>query len=139
MLDQLKKILGEENFFDDRASIVALSAFPGQAKDLPLPRAALYPRHEGHIRDILAFCRENDFTLRIMGGGTSCSHKRPRPNELLLLTGGLNRILALEEENRSALVQSGLTLAALEKRLSASRLFLPFQSGRTSPATLGGL
>lgn len=140
-LTQLKEMLGTENFFDEPASIVALATSTSvhYPSDAPLPNAVLQARHAGHLRDIFKFCHENGFHLRIKGGGSQGSLTPPQKNELLLLTTALDRVLAIETENRLLSAQCGLRASAINKLLKKYGLWWPVFIPPNSPATIGGL
>lgn len=138
---RLQEKLGAENVFVDRASILAFCAYKilsSETENMTLPLAVARPRHAGHIRDIIDFCREENIGIQIRGSGSSGIKAVSSKDALLLLTTGLDRVLDLDTENRTISIQSGLTVNALNAYISKYGLHYPHQTFPNSPATVGG-
>lgn len=140
-INAITQILGRENVFDDPATCLALarSASYHQGKTF-VPFACAKPRHIREAASLLSFCNQEGIPVVFRGGGTSSllPAQPQREDTLLILSTGLNRILAINPENMEAIVQPGVTVAELAQAAAQKALFFPPQPWSAAVATIGG-
>ncbi|MBC8104012.1 MAG: FAD-binding oxidoreductase [Cytophagales bacterium] len=74
------------------------------------------------------------------GGGTGQEYGYPpRRTDILLDLSAMNRVLAHEPGDLTVTVEPGVTLAQLQKTLSAHHQFLPLDPPHADRATMGGI
>ena len=102
------------------------------------PDAVAYPESTGEVARLLKVCAAHDCPVTGWGTGTSLE------GGSLAARGGvivdfsrMNRVLAVNDADMDAVVQSGLTRSALNAHLRDTGLFFPVDPG--ADAALGGM
>ena len=84
-------------------------------REPPPPRCVVRPRSTGEVSAALAYCTGRGVPVVPYGGGSGVQGgAAPGPGAAVIDMGALDRILALDEENLTVTVQSGVMLATLE-------------------------
>ncbi|MCP4694561.1 MAG: FAD-binding protein, partial [Desulfobacterales bacterium] len=138
LVKAFKAIVGDENAFDDKTDRVTYSY---DAAVLPpvIPGIALRPADGEALGRVVRFCNENGLPMVVRGAGTNLSGGTiPRPDGVVVLTNGLNRILEINERDMYAVVQPGVVTAKLAAAVEAKGLFYPPDPGSMAVSTLGG-
>ncbi|WP_084693232.1 FAD-binding and (Fe-S)-binding domain-containing protein [Actinomadura atramentaria] len=103
------------------------------------PRIVVTPRDAAELPAALAVCREYGVPLTLRGAGTSLAGNAVGPGVVADVSRHLNRVLEIDPDAGTALVEPGLVQAALHTALAPHGLrFGPDPSTRTR-ATLGGM
>jgi glycolate oxidase len=138
LLDALRAAVGDEHVLtgdaisDDYAHDEALTATP------VMPLAVVRPADAGETAAVLAAANEARVPVTARGAGTGLSGACiPQSGGLVLSTERMNRILEIDVENHTAVVQAGVTLAELDVATAAHDLVYPVYPGEYS-ASLGG-
>src|SRR5436190_1626484 len=76
--------------------------------------------------------------VRIVGGGTKLSWGRPVEGSIGVSTAGLDRIIAHDAGDLTAVVEAGVPLAALQERIGEDGQMLPLDPPDRG-ATIGGV
>lgn len=138
ILKELGEIAGQENIFGQSSERAACATWPFSRplaeNDLPL--AVARPRHTGHLRELLRYCHKHALPVRARGGGTSTAMRENLGGSIVISTTGLNRIIAIDADNRLATAQAGATCAELSRAARRHSLFYPLAWDNIS--TLGG-
>jgi glycolate oxidase len=88
-----------------------------------LPLAVVLPETTAQVAAVLAWCNANQVKVVARGGGTSLSGgSLPLADGIVLAMGRFNRVLAIDYDNRCAVVQPGVTNLAIS-HAGASRGF----------------
>ncbi len=103
-----------------------------------MPEAVVHARSTQDVSTLMAWCQEQEIALTPRGMGTglvgACV---PVAGGVVLDMTGMNRILALDEDNLSVTVQPGVLLMELAAYVEERGLFYPPDPGEKS-ATIGG-
>ena len=135
---QLKKIVGEKNYYDSEEEKLVYS-FDGTAIFQQLPEAVVFPENEDQICQILKLANEDKFNVVPRGAGTGLSGGAvPVENCVVVVMTRWNKILEIDNNNLTALVQPGVVTAKLQKEVEKFGLFYPPDPGSMNVCTLGG-
>src|SRR5919199_2508064 len=104
-----------------------------------MPVGVVVPRTMDAALEALAIAREEGVAMLPRGGGTSqCGQTA---NEALVIDTSkhLNNVLELDVENRRCVVEPGIVLDELNRRLKPHGLWFPVDISTASRATIGGM
>ncbi len=101
------------------------------------PVGVLIPRSIADVQAALAICREEGIPVLPRGAGTSQCGQTVNRALVLDCTPHLRRVLAIEGD--TAVVESGITLGALNEALRAHKRFFPVDPSTHARCTIGGM
>src|SRR5258706_7255135 len=104
-----------------------------------MPAGVLVPRSTDEALRALAICREEGSIVTPRGGGTSQCGQTVNDGIVIDLSKHLNRIVSLDVENRTCVVEPGIVLDDLNRQLTKHGLWLPVDVSTASRATVGGM
>ena len=137
IVGSLRAIIGD-NAVLDAADTATRSA--GVWRPDNLQAAALArPATTEEVSKVMAWCHANAVSVVTQGGLTGLVHGADAGPDQLILS--LERMRAIEEINpvqRTATVQAGVTLQALQEAVEEHALMFPLDLGARGTATLGG-
>jgi FAD/FMN-containing dehydrogenase/Fe-S oxidoreductase len=87
----------------------------------------------------LAICRDAGRIVTPRGGGTSQCGQTVNDGIVIDLSKHLNRIVSLDVENRTCVVEPGIVLDELNRQLKKHGLWFPVDVSTASRATIGGM
>ncbi len=135
---QLKKIVGEKNYYDSEEEKLVYS-FDGTPIFQQLPEAIVFPENEEQISELLKLANQEKFNVVPRGAGTGLSGGAvPVENCVVVVMTRWNKILEIDNNNLTALVQPGVVTAQLQKEVEKFGLFYPPDPGSMNVCTLGG-
>lgn len=103
------------------------------------PRAVVVPKSFADVEATLAIAREAGVPVLPRGGGTSQCGQTVNDAIVVDFSRHLNRIVEIDRENRTAVVEPGLVLDHLNSALKSDGLWFPVDVSTASRATLGGM
>jgi glycolate oxidase len=104
-----------------------------------LPHAVAFPVSTDDVRSIVTHCRRSGVPIIPRGAGTGFAGGTvPLSGGIVISTEKLNRIIGIDREAKSAVVQSGLVNAALQREASKAYLMFPPDPSSLEVATIGG-
>ena len=103
------------------------------------PVGVVVPRSDEDVRAALEIAREEGVALLPRGGGTSQSGQTVGRALVLDFSKHLKRILALDAEARTCIVEPGIVLDDLNRQLRSTGLWFPVDVSTASRATIGGM
>jgi FAD/FMN-containing dehydrogenase/Fe-S oxidoreductase len=103
------------------------------------PRAVVVPKSFADVEATLGIAREADVPVMPRGGGTSQCGQTVNDAIVIDFSKHLNRIVDIDRENRTAVVEPGLVLDHLNSALKSDGLWFPVDVSTASRATLGGM
>ncbi|WP_309115884.1 FAD-binding and (Fe-S)-binding domain-containing protein [Saccharothrix sp.] len=103
------------------------------------PRAVAFPRSPEEVSAALRACRELGVPVTARGGGTSMAGNAVGPGLVLDFSRGLNRVLAVDPEARTARVEAGVVLDDLRDAVAPHGLTFGPDPSSHSRCTLGGM
>src|SRR3954468_24679553 len=104
-----------------------------------MPAAVVVPRTMDEALRALAICRDAGRTVTPRGGGTSQCGQTINRGVVIDLSKHLDRIVSLDLENRSCVVEPGIVLDHLNRQLKKHGLWFPVDVSTASRATIGGM
>ena len=104
-----------------------------------MPAGVVVPRSIDEALRALAICRDDGRKITPRGGGTSQCGQTVNDGIVIDLSKHLNRIVSLDAENRSCVVEPGIVLDDLNRQLKKHGLWFPVDISTASRATIGGM
>src|ERR1700693_3161952 len=137
LMDQLRQIVGEAGILSSRevAERSAATGRPGALRAEALVR----PRSTAEVSAVLRACHAVRQPVVVHGGliglvrGTDAA-----AHELILSLERMDRIEEIDPVSRTATVQAGVKLQALQEAVEEKGLMFPLDLGARGSATLGG-
>src|SRR5271170_2694046 len=104
-----------------------------------MPLGVVVPRTMDEALRTLAIARDQGAIVTPRGGGTSQCGQTVNNGIVIDLSKYLNRIVSLDVENRSCVVEPGIVLDDLNRQLKKHGLWFPVDVSTASRATIGGM
>src|SRR6266550_3414397 len=104
-----------------------------------MPAGVVVPRSTDEALRALAVCRAEGVIVTPRGGGTSQCGQTVNDGIVIDLSKHLNRIVSLDVENRTCVVEPGIVLDDLNRQLKKHGLWFPVDVSTASRATIGGM
>ncbi|MCP4618643.1 MAG: FAD-binding protein [Bradyrhizobium sp.] len=104
-----------------------------------MPAGVVVPRSMDEALKALAICRDEGRIVTPRGGGTSQCGQTVNEGIVVDFSKHLNRILSLDVENRTCVVEPGIVLDDLNRQLRKHGLWFPVDVSTASRATIGGM
>ncbi|KUO10995.1 FAD-binding and (Fe-S)-binding domain-containing protein [Streptomyces sp. DSM 15324] len=104
-----------------------------------VPLGVVAPRDTDDVSAVLAVCRAHGVPVVARGGGTSIAGQATGTGVVLDFTRHMNRVLALDPRERTAVVQPGLVLDRLQEAAAPHGLRFGPDPATHSRCTLGGM
>ncbi|MET0483586.1 MAG: FAD-binding oxidoreductase, partial [Aestuariivirgaceae bacterium] len=113
---------------------------PGFHKDNLSAELAVFPETTAMVAAVVALCRSEGVAIVPQGGRTGIAGgAATAPRSLILSLSRMQRILTLDPLARTALVEAGVTLGALQQAAAAQGLSPGIDIGARDSATIGGM
>jgi len=146
-IERLRRIVGPEHVLTDPSRLDELSwdalsegrLHPLKRPETALPLCVALPSSTAEVQQIVLLANEEKLPIIPYGGGSGLmgGALSVRPGIVLDLRR-MNRILEVDKESRSARVEAGTVLEALEKRLNEEDFILGHDPWTLPVATVGG-
>ena len=138
VIDRFKELVGDGNVFEEEVDRFNY-AYDAAVLEPKIPALVVKPNRRDQLGDIVKICNENKLPLTVRGSGTNLSGGTiPEKGGVVLLTGGLNQILEINEEDMYAIVEPGVVTAKLAAEVASKGLFYPPDPGSQSVSTIAG-
>lgn len=136
--EQFKKIVGDENFYDDPAHLIAYCY--DATRERYKPDCVIYPKNEKDVSDILRYCNQNAIAVVPRGAGSGFTGGAlPACGGIVLaMEKYFNQILEIDEKNLIARVQPGVVNKQFQESVEKKGLFYPPDPASQEYSTLGG-
>lgn len=137
LIDQLKATLGADSVLTSLEDRVAYS-YDGTFEQ-SLPDVAVLPESTEDVVAVVRLAAEHDAPIvpRGMASGLAAASV-PFEGGIALSLTRMNRILEIDEENRTVRVEAGVITADLEQAVEAKGLFYPPDPSSNEQSTIGG-
>src|SRR3979411_1998966 len=109
------------------------------AFDQIMPAGVVVPKTMEEALRALAIARDEGRIVTPRGGGTSQCGQTVNDGIVIDFSRHLNRIVLLDVENRSCVVEPGIVLDDLNRQLKKHGLWFPVDVSTASRATIGGM
>jgi FAD/FMN-containing dehydrogenase/Fe-S oxidoreductase len=104
-----------------------------------MPAGVVVPRGIDEALRALAICRDAGRIVTPRGGGTSQCGQTVNDGIVIDFSKYLNRIVSLDVENQSCVVEPGIVLDDLNRQIKKHGLWFPVDVSTASRATIGGM
>src|SRR6201994_4008592 len=104
-----------------------------------MPAGVVVPRTMDEALRALAITRDGGRIVTPRGGGTSQCGQTVNDGIVVDFSKHLNRVISLDIENRSCVVEPGIVLDDLNRQLRKHGLWFPVDVSTASRATIGGM
>ncbi|MGJ4903959.1 FAD-binding and (Fe-S)-binding domain-containing protein [Bradyrhizobium sp. HKCCYLS2058] len=104
-----------------------------------IPAAVVVPRTMDEALRALAIARDDGRIVTARGGGTSQCGQTVNEGIVVDFSKHLNRIVSLDVEGRTCVVEPGIVLDDLNRQLKKHGLWFPVDVSTASRATIGGM
>lgn len=137
-IEFLKKIVGDENVYSDKAHLRAYS-YDATKKRFE-PELVVFPKNEEDVSKILKYCDKNRILITPRGAGSGFTGGSLPVNGgiILALEKHMNKIIEIDEANMVAVVQPGVINRDLQNAVEQKGLFYPPDPASMDYTTLGG-
>jgi len=136
MFEELKEIVGEENFSDRAEELLVYSRDSSFFQETPI--CVVRPRTGDEVARIVRLASEKRVPIIPRGAGTNpCGEVVGRA--IVLDLSGMNRIIEVNERDMYAVVEPGVVRDELNRALEAHNLFFPPDPASSRVATIGGM
>ncbi|MFQ5887546.1 MAG: FAD-binding oxidoreductase [Candidatus Hydrothermarchaeales archaeon] len=136
MFERIREIVGEQNFSEEEAELVAYSGDSSIFKEKPLCVAR--PSNKEEIVEIVKFANENKLPIIPRGAGTNPCGEVVGKAIILDLTQ-MNKIEEINTEDRYVVLQPGVVLDVLNAILKEKGFFFPPDPASSRVCTIGGM
>lgn len=136
--ERIKLIVGEKNFTDNQFDLIAYSADGSEAEGMA--EAIAWVTTTEQVLEIIKLANEKEFAVTPRGAATGLSGGAVASSGLLMDFSRMNKILEIDQENLTAIVEAGVVLADLNKECAKldPPLFFPPMPASDSVAQVGG-
>lgn len=137
-IHQLSKLLGNEQLLTDAADCRAYGYDNSTLQGQPL--AVALPNTHEQVVDIVRACRTHGIALIARGQGTGTTGATVPGSEqtLVLSLQRMNRIVSIDPDNRSMVVEPGVTNQAVQNAAAEHGFFWPPDPTSSAVCTIGG-
>src|SRR3981189_1641537 len=104
-----------------------------------MPAGVVVPKTMEEALRALAIARDDGRIVTPRGGGTPQIGPNPKKGIVVDFSKHLNRIVSLDVENRTCVVEPGIVLDDLNRQLRKHGLWFPVDVSTASRATIGGM
>src|SRR5438034_3510726 len=104
-----------------------------------LPLGVVVPRTMDEALRALSIARDEGLVVTPRGGGTSQCGQTVNEGIVVDFSKRLNRLLSVDIENRTCVVEPGIVLDDLNRQLKKHGLWFPVDVSTASRATIGGM
>lgn len=139
VLSQLEQIVGKDNVLTSKMDMVAYSY--DATADMPkqTPDVVVFPQNSDMVQAVVKLAREHKVPVYSRGAGTNLSGGAvPLKKGIVLSFQKMNKILDIDPDNLSAVVQPGVIIGTLNAAVAPHGLIYPPDPGTVATATMGG-
>jgi FAD/FMN-containing dehydrogenase/Fe-S oxidoreductase len=104
-----------------------------------MPAGVVIPKTMDEALRALSIARDEGMIVTPRGGGTSQCGQTINESLVVDVSKHLNRIVSLDVENRTCVVEPGIVLDDLNRQLKSHGLWFPVDVSTASRATIGGM
>ena len=139
LIEQFRSIVGQENVLTSKVNRVTYGY--DATADMPKgsPDVIVMPTSIDEVQQVVNLARRSGVALYPRGAGTNLSGGTiPVQKGIVLSLQKMNRILEVDAENLTAVVQPGVVIQALNNAAAVHGLMYPPDPGTVTTATMGG-
>ena len=108
-------------------------------EDVILPLLVALPKSTEDVQKIVRICNKNNLKIISRGAGTChTSGCKPTDGSVVIHFSKMNKILEINKENLTAIVESGVIVGQLQSEVGRFGLFFPPDPSNLKVSTIGG-
>jgi len=137
-LEELRALVGRENVVSaaDELLVYECDAY---TLEKFLPTVVVLPKNTAEVSEVVKFCSRHQLAFIPRGAGTSLSGGvLPVGGGVMIGLTRMNRVLAIDYQNRRALVEAGCVNARVTEAVKAQGLFYAPDPSSQTACTIGG-
>jgi len=135
--DELKAIVGEGKYFDNKEDLLMYSYDAFMVKGMP--EVVLLPVSTEEVTKVMKVASREKIPVTARGAGTNLTGGSvPIKGGIVLAFTKMNKILKIDKENRIAVLQPGVINMEFQKELAKQGLYYPPDPGSMAVTTMGG-
>lgn len=104
-----------------------------------VPEVVVIPRTRQDVVEAVRIARDHGMPVTVRGGGTSCAGNAVGPGMVLDFSRFLNRIVSIDPETRTAVVEPGVVLSDLQAAAAPLGLRFGPDPSTATRCTIGGM
>ena len=136
-IEQFISIVGADNVLSDPADLWPYGY--DNSRKHAQPEIVTLPSSHNQVRDIVRFCFENNLPLVARGRGTGTTGASvPVKHGVVLSLERMTRFIKIDENNRVAVVEPGITNQAVQDKIGEAGFFWPPDPTSAAFSTIGG-
>jgi glycolate oxidase len=137
-INNLAKIVGQENIKTDKAHLISYSYDATREKFTP--DAVIFPKDTQEVSQILKYCNEKKINIIPRGAGSGFTGgSLPCSGGIVLsLERYMNKIIEIDTKNMIAVVEPGVRNKDLQRAVEEVNLFYPPDPASEEYSTIGG-
>jgi FAD/FMN-containing dehydrogenase len=140
IFNQLMLIAGEKNILTEQKELTKYNQdWRGFYNNQSL--CVVFPLNTKILKEIVIFCFENNIIIVPQGGNTSltgASVPTYQNKEIIINFSKMNKIIEIDKNNLTVLVESGLILDNLKEYLDKEDLYFPINLSSSGSCMIGG-
>ena len=140
LFDKLKSIVGEKSVITNQKDLEKFNKdWRGFYNNKSL--CVVFPKNTNMLKQIVEYCYEKDVKIVPQAGNTSLTGASvPTYNnkEIIINFSKMNKILEIDKNNLTVLVESGLILDELKECLDKQNLYFPIDLSSSGSCMIGG-
>ncbi|PYI68907.1 FAD-binding oxidoreductase [Arthrobacter livingstonensis] len=104
-----------------------------------LPQVVVMPKDEDDVVTAVRIARKHGLAVTGRGGGTSCAGNAVGPGLVLDFSRFMNRIISIDPDSKTAVIQPGVILSDLQKAAAVHGLRFGPDPSTSTRCTIGGM
>ena len=138
-INDLTNLLGKENIIADKETLHCYSYDATADMPAEMPEAIVTPRTKEHVVSIVKYAAQHKIPIYTRGAGTNLSGGTiPIKKGIVMSMLKMNKILEIDTENLTAIVEPGVVIQDLNNAVALHGLIYPPDPGTVTTATMGG-
>jgi glycolate oxidase len=135
--EKIIQIVGFNNVSDKIIDKLAYSKDASQLSGEPL--LIVWPKNAKEIEEIVKTIKNTNYDLIARGSGTNLVGSVVPKNSIILDLTRMNKIININQKNKTVVVEPGIILQDLNKKLKKHNLTFPIKPASYKIATIGGM
>jgi len=138
IISEFRQCLSQEAILTQPEDLITYS-YDGTPMLREMPKAVVFPTSTEEVATILRLASKNGTPVVTRGAGTGLSGGSiPVPEGIVLCLARMNRVLELDTENLTILVEPGVINNDVAMKADSAGLFYPPDPGSMKVSTIGG-
>lgn len=138
-VNELKKILKNNLLYKKEDLYVYAHDTSQNPKEKILPLCVAFPKNTKEVSEIAKICNKHKVSIVPRAQGTNhCGGTRPVKNSIVIHFSKMNKILEINKENLTAIVEPNCVIGDLNKELNKFNLFFPPDPSNLPVSTVAG-